>query len=191
MIQAVSEITQDLAISDITILIDTREQAPYSFTGFHTDKSSRGGRRPLIVQTRVVGLQTGITRSRGFRIGSPLSGSHSKTCMGPWEEAASDSRGSWNGWRPWIGRWWLSRRTGAACCPGSVMPVTAVGCGTILGFRPVLPATAPEKPIQLNAQNSTPRPFSAQSSPGRSNTRRSTGCRLIRGGSPRAMCFGG
>ncbi len=58
---------QELAVTDFTILIDTREQAPYQFTGFTTDKSSRGGQRPLIIQTRVVGLQTGDYSIEGFQ----------------------------------------------------------------------------------------------------------------------------
>jgi ERCC4-type nuclease len=47
-----------------TILIDKREQRPYSFAGFHAD--ARAGGVPLAVATRVVCLPTGDYSLEGY-----------------------------------------------------------------------------------------------------------------------------
>ncbi len=47
----------DFLVCPFTIIIDSREQAPYSFRGFNAD--ARDKRRPLIVRTEVRGLASG------------------------------------------------------------------------------------------------------------------------------------
>ncbi|HEY1192336.1 MAG TPA: hypothetical protein VGE74_32230, partial [Gemmata sp.] len=47
-----------------TILIDTREQQPYTFAGFRADKRDGGG--PLVVDTETVGLSSGDYSLAGY-----------------------------------------------------------------------------------------------------------------------------
>lgn len=54
----------DFAVCPFTVIVDSREQAPYSFTGFLSD--AKYGRRPLIVKTRVQGLATADYSIEGF-----------------------------------------------------------------------------------------------------------------------------
>lgn len=51
-------------LTDFTISIDSREQCPWSFTGFKTD--AKQGNRPLIVPTQVTTLATGDYSIVGF-----------------------------------------------------------------------------------------------------------------------------
>ncbi len=51
-------------LSPFTVLVDTREQLPYSFCGFFTDRKDGG--LPLVVSTRTVGLQSGDYSVDGY-----------------------------------------------------------------------------------------------------------------------------
>lgn len=53
-------------VNPFSVIVDSREQAGYSFRGFNTDASARGGRRPLIIPTRVAGLETGDYSIEGY-----------------------------------------------------------------------------------------------------------------------------
>lgn len=48
---------EDFILCDFRIAIDTREQAPWSFTGFRADAAQ--GRKPLIIQTVTTTLASG------------------------------------------------------------------------------------------------------------------------------------
>lgn len=47
-----------------TVIVDTREQAPYAFTGIRSDAVT--GRKPIAVQTRRAGLPSGDYSIEGF-----------------------------------------------------------------------------------------------------------------------------
>jgi ERCC4-type nuclease len=47
----------DVATFPVVVLVDTREQMPFHFTGLRAD--AKDGRRPLVVSTRVATLATG------------------------------------------------------------------------------------------------------------------------------------
>jgi ERCC4-type nuclease len=59
--------TPDLAVFPAYILIDTREQAPYTFAGLRTDAAD--GRRPLHVVTQAATLPSGDYSIEGHRDG--------------------------------------------------------------------------------------------------------------------------
>jgi hypothetical protein len=46
-----------LLVTPFVVITDTREQAPYAFTGLHADAAQ--GRRPLLVRTVTRGLPAG------------------------------------------------------------------------------------------------------------------------------------
>lgn len=58
---------QEFVLAPFTVIIDSREQSPWLFTNFKTDKTSKGGPRPLVVQTRVEGLPSGDYSIDGFQ----------------------------------------------------------------------------------------------------------------------------
>lgn len=49
--------SEDYKLCEFRVTVDTREQAPWSFTGFRTDASQ--GRKPLIIQTVTTTLASG------------------------------------------------------------------------------------------------------------------------------------
>ena len=54
----------DFEIAPYTVIVDTREQHPYSFQGFTCDAAKRY--KPLIVPLEVAGLRTGDYSLKGF-----------------------------------------------------------------------------------------------------------------------------
>jgi ERCC4-type nuclease len=54
----------DYEITPYTIIVDSREQSPYSFKGFKCDAAKKG--RPLLVCTEVAGLKSGDYSLKGF-----------------------------------------------------------------------------------------------------------------------------
>ena len=59
-------IDSEAVVADFTIIVDTREQAPYQFTGFRTNASARGGKRDLVIPVQCRGLPTGDYSILGF-----------------------------------------------------------------------------------------------------------------------------
>lgn len=55
---------EDYMILPFTIIVDTREQFPYHFTGFRAD--ARHGYKPLVIPTRRAALKTGDYSIEGF-----------------------------------------------------------------------------------------------------------------------------
>ena len=49
----------DAVLTEFAVVIDTREQLPWTFGGLWSDSSARGGRRPIVVDQRVATLQQG------------------------------------------------------------------------------------------------------------------------------------
>lgn len=49
----------EAVVTDFAIVVDTREQLPYTFDGLHTDRSAPGGRRRIVVDRRIATLQQG------------------------------------------------------------------------------------------------------------------------------------
>jgi ERCC4-type nuclease len=58
-IQSFALAGDDFTVTPFTILVDSREKAPYHFTGLLTDKSARGGQRPIVVAHKYQHLPTG------------------------------------------------------------------------------------------------------------------------------------
>jgi hypothetical protein len=56
----------EFAINPFTVIVDTREQAAWSFRGIMTDGGPREPRRPLVVPTLVATLQTADYSIHGF-----------------------------------------------------------------------------------------------------------------------------
>lgn len=56
----------DAVLTDFAIVVDTREQLPWTFQGLFSDTSARGGRRPIVVDQRVATLQQGDYSLVGF-----------------------------------------------------------------------------------------------------------------------------
>jgi hypothetical protein len=54
----------DYVVAPFTVIVDSREQHPYSFTGFRAD--ARQGRKPLMVPVEVAGLKTGDYSIKGY-----------------------------------------------------------------------------------------------------------------------------
>lgn len=54
----------EFSVCPFVVIVDSREQAPYSFSGFVSD--AKDGRRPLIVRTKVQGLTTADYSIEGF-----------------------------------------------------------------------------------------------------------------------------
>lgn len=58
--------SDDYKLCEFRVAVDTREQAPWSFTGFRTDASQ--GRRPLIIQTVTATLASGDYSIEGLEV---------------------------------------------------------------------------------------------------------------------------
>lgn len=58
----------DYTLNPFEVVVDTREQAPYTFTGIRTDPSSTRGKRsiPLVVPTVTATLKSGDYSIRGY-----------------------------------------------------------------------------------------------------------------------------
>jgi hypothetical protein len=54
----------DYVVAPYTVIVDSREQHPYSFTGYKAD--ARQGRKPLIVPVEIAGLPTGDYSIKGL-----------------------------------------------------------------------------------------------------------------------------
>lgn len=55
--------SEDYVIAPYTVIVDSREQHPYSFTGYTAD--ARQGRKSLIIPVEVAGLKTGDYSLKG------------------------------------------------------------------------------------------------------------------------------
>lgn len=63
-----STIGDNFTTTTFTILVDSREKAPYHFTGLMTDKSARGGERPIVVKHEYALLKTGDYSLAGLEL---------------------------------------------------------------------------------------------------------------------------
>lgn len=54
----------NMVIADFTVIVDSREQWPYSFQGYTTDAAKKN--RPWIIPLEVAGLRTGDYSLKGF-----------------------------------------------------------------------------------------------------------------------------